>query len=132
MACAAALEVQRVIRDDQLLDVRAMGDRLEAATERFGNHRNVGDIRGAACSGLEFVTDRGSKQVFDPALKLNEQVKAEAFAGGLSAIRWAARSTASEATITSPRPTSPPRKSMQSVTTAWARRSFRGRFGQLT
>jgi len=47
-ACAAALEVQRVIRDDGLLDnVRVMGARLETAlTERFGNHRHVGDKEG--------------------------------------------------------------------------------------
>ena len=79
VACAAALEVQRIIREDNLLDnVRAMGARLETAlTERFGNHRHVGDIRGRGLFwALEFVTDRGSKQVFDPALKLNERVKA--------------------------------------------------------
>ena len=48
VACAAALAVQHVIRDDGLLDnVRAMGTRLEAALiERFGNHRHIGDIRG--------------------------------------------------------------------------------------
>jgi len=87
VACAAALEVQRVIHDDRLLDnVRAMGTRLESAlTERFGNHRHVGDVRGRGLFwALEFVTDRASKQVFDPALKLNERVKTEAFARGLA------------------------------------------------
>jgi len=87
VACAAALEVQRVIRDDGLLEnVRAMGARLETAlTERFGNHRHVGDVRGRGLFwALEFVTDRGSKQVFDPVLKLNERVKKEAFARGLA------------------------------------------------
>jgi adenosylmethionine-8-amino-7-oxononanoate aminotransferase len=81
VACAAALEVQRIIRDDNLLDnVRAMGTRLEAAlTERFGNHRHVGDIRGRGLFwAVEFVTDRGTKGVFDPKLKLNERVKTEA------------------------------------------------------
>jgi len=87
VACAAALEVQRIIRDDHLLDnVRAMGAHLEAAlTERFGNHRHVGDIRGRGLfRALEFVADRGSKQVFDPALKLNERVKREALARGVA------------------------------------------------
>ena len=48
MACAAALEVQRVIAEDDLLPrVRAMGALLEQRlTERLGNHRHVGDIRG--------------------------------------------------------------------------------------
>ncbi|MBV9250860.1 MAG: aspartate aminotransferase family protein [Acetobacteraceae bacterium] len=87
VACAAALEVQRIIRDDNLLaNVHAMGDRLEAAlTERFGNHRHVGDIRGRGLFwALEFATDRASKQVFDPALKLNERVKREALARGIA------------------------------------------------
>ena len=87
VACAAALEVQRIIRDDDLLaNVRAMGTRLEAAlTERFGNHRHVGDIRGRGLFwALEFVTDRASKAVFDPALKVNERVKRAALANGVA------------------------------------------------
>jgi adenosylmethionine-8-amino-7-oxononanoate aminotransferase len=87
VACAAALEVQRIIRDDNLLaNVRTMGQRLEAALiERFGNHRHVGDIRGRGLFwALEFVTDRASKAVFDPALKMNERVKREALARGLA------------------------------------------------
>ena len=87
VACAAALEVQRIIREDHLVDnVRRMGQRLETAlTERFGNHRHVGDIRGRGLFwALEFVTDRGSKGVFDPSLKLNERVKAEGIARGVA------------------------------------------------
>src|SRR5215813_990043 len=81
VACAAALEVQHIIRDDNLLEnVRAMGARLEdALVERFGNHRHVGDVRGRGLFwALEFVTDRATKSVFDPKLKLNERVKREA------------------------------------------------------
>jgi adenosylmethionine-8-amino-7-oxononanoate aminotransferase len=87
VACAAALEVQRIIREDNLLaNVQAMGQRLEAAlTDRFGNHRHVGDIRGRGLFwAIEFVTDRATKQVFDPALKFNERVKREALMRGLS------------------------------------------------
>ena len=87
VACAAALEVQRIIREDNLLaNVQAMGNRLEnALTERFGNHRHVGDVRGRGLfRALEFVTDRATKQVFDPALKLNERVKQAAFKRGLA------------------------------------------------
>ena len=78
VACQAALEVQRIIRDDNLLEnVRAMGARLETAlVERFGNHRHVGDIRGRGLFwALEFVADRATKQEFDPAMKVNERVK---------------------------------------------------------
>jgi adenosylmethionine-8-amino-7-oxononanoate aminotransferase len=87
VACAAALEVQRIIREDHLVDnVQAMGHRLETALqERFGNHRHVGDIRGRGLFwALEFVTDRATKRVFDPTLKVNERVKAEAMARGLA------------------------------------------------
>ena len=87
VACAAALEVQRIIRDERLLDnVRAMGARLESAlTERFGNHHHVGDVRGRGLFwALEFVADRGSKSAFEPALKMYERVKREAFARGLA------------------------------------------------
>jgi len=87
VACAAALEVQRIIREEHLVDnVAAMGKRLETALiERFGNHRHVGDIRGRGLFwALEFVVDRAGKQVFDPALKLNERVKREAFNRGLA------------------------------------------------
>ena len=87
VACAAALEVQSIIREDTLLaNIRSMGARLESALiERFGNHRHVGDVRGRGLFwALEFVTDRATKQVFDPALKMNERVKREALTRGLA------------------------------------------------
>ncbi len=87
VACAAALEVQRIIQEDDLVaNVQAMGSRLETALqERFGNHRHVGDIRGRGLFwALELVTDRASKAVFDPTLKLHERVKAEGLARGLA------------------------------------------------
>jgi adenosylmethionine-8-amino-7-oxononanoate aminotransferase len=86
MACAAALAVQRVIDDEQLLDrVRVLGGQLERRlTERFGNHRHVGDIRGRGLfQAIEFVADRGTRAPFDPALKLNQRIKAIAFEAGL-------------------------------------------------
>jgi len=86
LACAAALEVQRVIDDEQLLDrVKELGRHLERRlTERFGNHRHVGDIRGRGLfQAIELVADRATRAPFDPALKLNQRVKAIAFEGGL-------------------------------------------------
>jgi adenosylmethionine-8-amino-7-oxononanoate aminotransferase len=87
VACEAALEVQRIIRDDNLLEnVRTMGARLETAlVERFGNHRHVGDIRGRGLFwALEFVVDRATKQVFDPRMKVNELVKRAALERGVA------------------------------------------------
>ena len=87
IACAAALEVQRVIRDDGLLaNVEAMGALLDAKlTERFGNHAHVGDIRGRGLfRAIELVEDRATRTPFDPVRRLNARVKAEAFARGLA------------------------------------------------
>ncbi|UPT90561.1 aspartate aminotransferase family protein [Bradyrhizobium barranii subsp. apii] len=86
LACAAALAVQDVIREDRLLDrVKERGKQLEQRlTERFGNHRHVGDIRGRGLFwAIELVADRAGRASFDPALKLNQKIKAEAFANGL-------------------------------------------------
>jgi adenosylmethionine-8-amino-7-oxononanoate aminotransferase len=87
LACAAALEVQRIISEERLLDnVKALGGQLERRlTERFGNHRHVGDIRGRGLFwAIELVADRGSREPFDPGLKLNQKIKAAAFEGGLA------------------------------------------------
>lgn len=86
LACAAALAVQDVIREDRLLDrVKERGKQLEQRlTERFGNHRHVGDIRGRGLFwAIELVADRAGRTSFDPALKLNQKIKAEALANGL-------------------------------------------------
>jgi len=62
-----------------------MGDKLDAAlTERFGNHPNVGDIRGRGLfRALEFVSDRTNKEPFDPKHALNAKIKKAAMARGL-------------------------------------------------
>jgi adenosylmethionine-8-amino-7-oxononanoate aminotransferase len=86
-ACAAALEVQRVIvEEDLLVNVRAMGDRLRARlSARFGNHPHVGDVRGRGLfQAIELVRDRDGKTPFDPALRLHARVKEEAFARGMA------------------------------------------------
>jgi adenosylmethionine-8-amino-7-oxononanoate aminotransferase len=86
VGCAAALAVQRIIKEEALLDrVRAAGERLRLLlTERFGQHPNVGDIRGRGLLlAMELVEDRESKAPFDPGQRLHERAKAEAFARGL-------------------------------------------------
>lgn len=85
-ACAAALAVQQVLVEDGVVNqVGGLGDYLAQQLRAvFGDHPNVGDIRGRGLFwGLEFVTDRSSKQPFDPALKLNQVIKAQAIAHGL-------------------------------------------------
>ena len=83
---AAALAVQKVIRDEQLLDrAAAAGNGLmQMLRQRFGNHPNIGDIRGRGLLlALELVADRATKAPFDPALAMYQLAKAAAFARGL-------------------------------------------------
>ncbi|MFQ5994694.1 MAG: aspartate aminotransferase family protein [Acidiferrobacterales bacterium] len=85
-ACAAALAVQKTIREENLLDnVRRQGTRLMAKLQdRFGNHPHVGDIRGRGLfRGMEFVVDRDTKDPFDPDLHLFAAIKRRAMNRGL-------------------------------------------------
>ena len=87
LACAAALEVQRIIGDENLLDhVKQRGRQLEQRLiERFGNHRHVGDVRGRGLfQAIELVEDRATRTPFDPAFKLHQKIKAAAFDNGLA------------------------------------------------
>ncbi|MBW8726686.1 MAG: aspartate aminotransferase family protein [Inquilinus limosus] len=86
MAAAAGLAVQEVIRRDNLLaNVRQMGGHLaRRLNERFGNHHHVGDVRGRGLfQAIELVADRGTREPFDPGLKLHARIKQAAMAGGL-------------------------------------------------
>jgi len=86
MAAAAGLAVQKVIRDDKLLDnVQAMGVELRQQLHAaFGQHAHVGDIRGRGLfQAIELVEDRQTKAPFDPSRKLHARIKAEAMARGL-------------------------------------------------
>ncbi len=80
-ACAAALAVQKAIQGRGLLEqVRIRGNQLEEAlTERLGNHRHVGDLRGRGLfRGIEIVHDRTEKSSFDPSHGLAGRIKTEA------------------------------------------------------
>ena len=87
VACAAALAVQRVIREEGLLEqVRRKGTRLRQGLEaRLGQHPHVGDVRGRGLfQAIELVADRDSKAPFDPALQANIRIRDAAMAGGLA------------------------------------------------
>jgi adenosylmethionine-8-amino-7-oxononanoate aminotransferase len=86
VGCAAALAVQRVVRDEGLLGrVEDAGARLMSLlADRFGGHPNVGDIRGRGLlQAIELVADRSTREPFDPALALHQRAKADAFERGL-------------------------------------------------
>lgn len=74
---AAALQVQRIIREENLLDnVSRQGAYLEQRLRAFlGDHPNVGDIRGKGLFwGLEFVEDKAHKKSFDPKLGIAQKI----------------------------------------------------------
>ncbi|MBT5013910.1 MAG: aminotransferase class III-fold pyridoxal phosphate-dependent enzyme, partial [Rhodospirillaceae bacterium] len=86
IACAAALAVQRAIVSRGLLEnVVTQGEALSnALNERFGNHHNIGDIRGRGLfRGLEIVADRATREPFSADLGIAGKLKKAAFARGL-------------------------------------------------
>ncbi|MGN6773098.1 MAG: aspartate aminotransferase family protein [Rhizobiaceae bacterium] len=85
-ACAAALAVQKTIERDNLLEnVRLRGQQaMTMLTERFGNHHNIGDIRGRGLfMALEFVSDRVTQAPIDPARRTAARLKRVALENGL-------------------------------------------------
>ena len=85
-ACAAALAVQKTIREDNLLAaVRERGAELRAALEdRFGNHHHIGNIRGRGLfMALEIVQDRARKTPFPVNARIAQRLKGIALDKGL-------------------------------------------------
>jgi adenosylmethionine-8-amino-7-oxononanoate aminotransferase len=85
-ACAAALAVQRAIREEALLErCRALGEHLRSRLHAaFASHPHVGDIRGRGLfQAIELVADRTTKAPFDPALRLHARIRQAAFERGL-------------------------------------------------
>ncbi len=86
VACAAALAVQQVIAEDDLLaNVRIQGEALRnQLTTRLGDHPHVGDIRGRGLFiGVELVENKREKIPFDPALQVHARIKKAALQHGL-------------------------------------------------
>jgi adenosylmethionine-8-amino-7-oxononanoate aminotransferase len=86
VGCAAALAVQRVIREEGLLEnVRRQGSTLmDMLVNGFREHPHVGDIRGRGLlCAIELVEDRQSKAPFGAHLKLHAAIKRHAMALGL-------------------------------------------------
>ncbi|KIC37849.1 aspartate aminotransferase family protein [Leisingera sp. ANG-M7] len=86
VATAAGLAVVKAMLERGLVQRCAeMGEKLQAALEdRFGQHPNIGDIRGRGLfRGVELVADRDTKTPFDPALGLAGKIKKAAFQAGL-------------------------------------------------
>lgn len=86
VATAAALAVVTELTSKALPQRAAeQGEKLHAAlVARFGQHPNVGDIRGRGLfRGIELVADRETGTPFDPAMGVAGKLKKAAFAEGL-------------------------------------------------
>ena len=86
VACAGAVAVLTAMQEGRLLDnVRTAGARLRSALEqRFGDHPNVGDIRGRGLfQALELVEDRASKRPLPRVLRIAERLRTAALDHGL-------------------------------------------------
>ncbi len=86
VATAAALAVVKALLNRNLVErSKFMGEKLQnALVARFGQHPNVGDIRGRGLfRGLELVEDRGTKRPFDPKHGVAAKIKKAAFNAGL-------------------------------------------------
>ena len=85
IACAAGVAIQKCL-DDGLLDaVAGKGERVMSILEdRFGDHPNVGDIRGRGLFvGIEFVADRKTKRAFPADEGIPGKLKSAAMENGL-------------------------------------------------
>ena len=90
VACAAALAVQNVIRDNKLLaQVKSRGEKLQQAlSNAFSSSPDtgqyLGDIRGRGLFwGVELVQSQLTKKPFDPKHQLHARIKREAMHRGL-------------------------------------------------
>lgn len=86
VAAAAGLAVVSAILDRGLISrVQEMGGKLDAALHTaFGQHPNVGDIRGRGLfRGIELVQNRDTKEPFGADMRLAAKIKAAAIEIGL-------------------------------------------------
>lgn len=99
LACAAALEVQHIVRDQNLVEnVRVMGNYLERLLrDRLGNHPNVGDIRGRGLFwAIEFVANKKTKEPLDSALKVANRIHDKGLEKGYSISIFQANGSAND------------------------------------
>ncbi|MER8583126.1 aspartate aminotransferase family protein [Mesorhizobium sp. M1423] len=86
IAAAAASKVVEILkRPEIMVNVIAMGERLQAGLDAaLRDSPYVGDIRGRGLfRGVEIVTDKDTKQPFDPSRKIHTKIKREAMERGL-------------------------------------------------
>ena len=86
VAAAGAVAVLKKLDSENLVKrAGTMGAKLHAALiDRFGQHPNVGDIRGRGLfQGIEIVADRETKSPYAPERRVAARIKSAAFDSGL-------------------------------------------------
>ena len=86
VAAAAGVAVVTAMLERKLIPrVNVQGDKLMTALQaEFGQHPNVGDIRGRGLFvGVELVANRDTKDPFDPSRKIAPRIKKAAFDAGM-------------------------------------------------
>ena len=84
-AAAAMANLDILLGEDLVGNSARTGAYMQASLrERLGDHPLVGEIRGLGLvAGIELVADRGSRRLFDPALKVAGLVAARCLEDGL-------------------------------------------------
>jgi adenosylmethionine-8-amino-7-oxononanoate aminotransferase len=87
IACAAALEVQLIIRDEGLLqNVRSMGEHLgQELRSHFSHNPHVGDIRGRGLFwAIELVANSATRTPFSAKQRVSDRIQSAALRRGLA------------------------------------------------
>lgn len=86
LGCAAALAVQKILAEDQILDKAAVRAEYlhRKISDTFGGHPNVGEIRHIGLiNAIELVEDKKTKKGFDSSKRLGYTIYKEALKKGL-------------------------------------------------
>lgn len=86
LGCAAALAVQNILREDNILTNAAISAKYLKTQlhQALDNHPHVGEIRSLGLiNAIELVADKDSKQAYDPKLRLGYELYKKALAQGL-------------------------------------------------
>lgn len=86
LGCTAALAVLNTLDEDKILEkAQDMAPYLnKRLNEVFANHKNVGEIRSIGLiNALELVTDKETKEEFDPKIRIGYQIYKKALEEGL-------------------------------------------------
>ncbi len=85
LSCAVGLAVLSYIEENQLIARCAqMGEYLMDRLQMLRERKIVGDVRGKGLfAGVEYVSDKKTKETFDPGMKVNTLIANKAFDKGL-------------------------------------------------